>query len=232
MKKKTVLVLLPLVLVVVGVGVLLFVNRSKTVSIRVHNWNGSSEVFELCNIETTYYETDSVSCFFIPKDEEAFVEFVQNHEGYIGDKNIPWNGIKDNPSQLIYYNNGIFAIMRSLADYVLVPCMTSYSTVVDEEIKYFQYPSPGEWRPQNTNEEKMNQFSGSFESVFGTFEDAVSSFYGYFDSDIVNVNSDIQTITVAIYDIKNETICQDRKVVIDFVNKTVYEVVGDGEADQ
>ncbi len=223
-KKKVVLMLLPLVLVVVGVGLLLFVYRGKTVSISVSNWNGSGE-FELCDIETTYYEMVSDSCWFIPKDEEAFVEFVTNHEGYLGDGNFPWNGIMDNPSQLLYYNNGIFAVMRSLADYVLTPCMTYYRTVVDDTIYYLQYPSPGEWRPERSVDADLNEFSRGFEFVFGTYEEAMTSFYGYFDAETVYGDPENQTITVAVYDIRNEAMCQDRKVVIDFVSKTVYEVM-------
>ena len=216
MKKKVVLALIPLFLIILSVGGFLLWQRERTTVIEIGNWNKQGDQFFLCDIKVVNFADKTDYIFFVPEDEEAFLDEMEQHIGYIGTHNFPHLGIVDNPSYYFYFNNGIFAVEQWNAGYKLRPCMTIYSGID------YKYPSPGSWDPLNSPRSEMGELT--FDEFFGTYEDALW-FYGRFDEDTVICDPERQTITVSVYDNRKDEMCADRRIVIDFLEKTVEEVV-------
>lgn len=225
MKKKVVFALIPLFLIVLAVGGFLFWKRGRTIRIQVVSWDEKEESFVLCDIKVKNYDDGYTDVFFIPEDEDAFLTEIKQHVGYLGVYNFPYLGKADNPSSFFYFNNGIFSVQKWNAGYLLTPCMTRYRSSDGED---FQYPSPGQWRPENS---QGGNTMKTFDEFFGTY-DEIMWFYGRFDEDTVACNPEEKTITVAVYDLRNNKICSDRKVVIDFANKVVDEVMEETEENE
>lgn len=218
--KKIVLVFIPLVLSIIAVGGFLLWKRERTTIIEVENWNKKGEEFFLCDIKVSSCNKGYDYVFFVPEDEASFLNEVEQHTGYLGMYNFPHLGIMDNPARYFYFNNGIFAVEKWNAGYQLNPCMTIYSSM------QYQYPAPGDWYPENSIDAEQNWLT--FDEFFGTYEEALW-FYGRFDENTVVCDPERQTITVAVYDKRKDEICSDRKIVIDFKEKRVDEVVEESE---
>lgn len=216
MKKKVVLSLIPLFLIIFAVGGFLLWQRERTEIIEIENWNKKGEKFFLCDIKVTTWSKRTDCVFFIPEDDEAFLRGMEQHIGYIGIHNFPHLGIVDNPSYYFYFNNGIFAVEQWHAGYNLRPCMTVYSGID------YQYPSPGSWDPLSPSQGERGK--PTFDEFFGTYEEAMW-FYGRFDEDTVVCDPERQTITVSVYNTRKDEMCADRRIVIDFKEKTVEEIV-------
>lgn len=216
MKKKVIFALMPLFLIMVAVGGFLFWTSKRTTVIEVDNWNEQGEKFFLCDIKVSNCSKWQDYVFFVPEEEDAFLNEITKHTGYLGMRNFPHLGIADNPSYYFYFNNGIFAVEQWNAGYQLNPCMTIYSGID------YKYPSPGSWDPLNSPRSEMGELT--FDEFFGTYEDALW-FYGRFDEDTVICDPERQTITVSVYDNRKDEMCADRRIVIDFLEKTVEEVV-------
>lgn len=216
MKKKLVFAFTPLLLIVIAVGIFLFWPREKTTVIEIANWNRQGEKFFLCDINVSNYNNRRDFVFFVPEDEDAFLNEIKQHIGYLGMRNFPHLGIVDNPSYYFYFNNGIFAVEKWNAGYQLNPCMTVYSGID------YQYPSPGSWDPLSPSQGERDK--PTFDEFFGTYEEAMW-FYGRFDEDTVVCDPERQTITVSVYNTRKDEMCADRRIVIDFKEKTVEEIV-------
>jgi hypothetical protein len=217
-KKKILIIVLPILLLIIGVGVYLFVSRDKTSIIKVESWNDQGEYYELCETEIDYVSNDC--SYFLPSDVTGFFDEIQNKEDFIGI--YKWDGIEN--CYYFYWNNGIYAIRPWNQIYRLVSCVTTYESTSGEGV--YCYPAPGGRLPDNAwTADVSNESYYSFDDIFGDYEEAVERFYGFFSEDYVSLDDENQTITVTVYNSNKKAVADDRKVVLDFQNKKINEVM-------
>lgn len=222
--KKLFIVLISCVVLITITTIILSNNRHPLSKIVVRDWR-QEEQFVLCEIETNSASGGSQVFHFSPKYKEDFIEEITQNIGYLGNARVHYMGITDAKAYILYYNDCIYAVMKSGEAFTFIPCCSDFS-YRDEADVYcsYRYITLNDWAPSNTYEAGTN---GEFDEEFGMFEDAYK-IYGHLSDEIVLIDEENKIIRAAIYDTYNRVMVENKCVCIDFNKKEVYiEVVED-----
>ena len=189
MKKRWGYLAIPLILVIAGTVIYLYANRKYTYTVKAENWHRKS-TFTLCEIEVQEVRNG----IFYPQDEETFLNSVRAKENYIGQRNLPVEGVYNNICELFYFDNGIFALMNwATGAYQLRSCSTWFWKIDSNGINgSYWYPSPGDYYPDNSLD--AESIECDFDLVFGDFENCFTSFYSYLQYPEVAVDIENKTM--------------------------------------
>ncbi|MBQ6660834.1 MAG: hypothetical protein IJM57_05320 [Lachnospiraceae bacterium] len=222
MRKKIILIVIPLILIVAGTAIYLFANRKYTYTVKAANWHRKS-TFTLCEVEIA----DLMNDIFYPQDEQLFLKQIRSKENYVGQKNIPVEGVKDNICDIFYYDNGLFALMNwAPGAYQLRSCSTWFWKIDSDRINSsYWYPSPGDYYPDDSVD--AESIKSDFDLVFGEFDSCCESFYLYLQYPEVDIDRDNKIIRCRVYSGPLAKTLTESYVEIDFVNKTVVCTLGD-----
>ena len=217
MKKRILLLICPIVLLTVGVGIYFWLNRELVYDVSAQSWQKNGSFY----LGTFSAETVNNSSF-IPKNSQEFIRQAESSEAFIGSRNYPCLGIADNECRMFYYDDGIYALMFWGDNlYELLACKTNFSAY-RAAARNYAYPSPGEFYPKWEGDcyTPENDY-WDFDYVFGTFEEAVEQFYGYFSEAVVSIDTENRIIRCHPYCYNTEQLDSGKWVIIDFTTKTV-----------
>lgn len=222
MKKRFAIIAIPLILVIAGAAIYLYANRENTYTVKAENWHRKS-TFTLCEIEVS----EVMNGIFYPQDEEAFLNSVREKENYIGQRNLPVEGVDNNICDLFYFDNGMFALMNwAKGAYQLRSCSTWFWKIdSDGKNGSYRYPSPGDYYPDNSLD--AESIECDFNLVFGSFDDCFTTFYSHLQYPEVDVDKENKTIRCRVFSDSRAKTLTDSYVEIDFQQKTVICVLGD-----
>lgn len=224
--KKRLLFLLPIIIVIIATIILLDRNKENKIEIFSNVWNNPEEKFVLCEIEVL--DKDNSTKWFIPKNQEKFIEEITSKKEYVCNSKFTRQGCFFDNCYFFLFDDSMFAVCPfSEVSYCIYNCVSYYSSQTDS-VRY-AYPSPVDWKPDKSWEADEYKYDMSMEQLFGSFDEAVKNFYGFFTENIVNINKENKTISVSVYDVYSKCMSKNHKVVIDFDKGIVTEVVEDNE---
>lgn len=210
--------LIPCIVLITITTIILSNNRHPLSKIVVMDWR-QEEQFVLCEIETNSASGGRQVFHFSPKYKDEFIQEITHNIGYLGNARVHYMGITDENAYILYFNDCIYAVMKSGEAFSFIPCCIdfSYRDEADEYCSY-RYITMNDWVPSGTYEAGAN---GDFDEEFGTFEDAYR-IYGHLSDKIVLIDEENKIIRTAIYDTYNRVMVENKCVCIDFANKEVY----------
>ena len=222
MKKRIIFLIIPLTLIAAGTAVYFFAHRKNMYTAEAENWHRKS-TFTLCETEVSELQNK----IFYPQDETAFLEQIRSKENYVGQKNIPVEGVKDNICDIFYYDNGLFAVMKwASGAYQLRSCSTWFWKIDSDRINSsYWYPSPGDYYPDNSVD--AESIKSDFGLVFGDFDHCCESFYSYLQYPEVDIDRDNKTIRCRLYSGPLAKTLDESYVEINFQDKTVICTLGE-----
>ena len=229
MKKKFIVtIMLIAVLFLATGGWLCYQFRHSSFAVTCSSWLDSDRIFTLCELPEEDLTEYNKSCFK-PHNQELFLEQLTEMEEYIGSGVAYDTGVRE--EKVYFFTDGaeVFRLIdvAETGSYVLENCCAEYSGSGDGF--YGLWPTPTDVYPENSREwqwdpETRQEFCGTFDERYESYEALRDLFYRYYE-DIAVCDDENETITISVYDVYHQQFAEDRKVVIDFREKTVLEVI-------
>lgn len=221
MKNKKLLIILLLVLIILtGVALFIFVFSPRNISVR--KWNSTGKFILASEKVSEYTEKKSlweIYTLFTVQDKKSFTMKCEKDSRYIGKRDTNFGGPGCKDSLLFYESDGIYALQDWDEGFELSPCCSVFFG--DDDGDLYEYPAWVDYEPNRAQDEIM----GPFDENFGTYEEAVKTFYGYFSDKIVTLDDGKQIIKTKVFFYDTGKEATDRHVEIDFRNKTVKEII-------